>query len=719
MRARHRSPSAHSLFSLSPLALCASALLAGHGNTLAQAATAETDSVPESTLQTVTVSGQRSFGSHLVQVGAFRDQDPLDAPLTNNVVTREVLDAQGVRTLFGALRNTAGVTRSQLSGSTYDNISIRGILVENRGNYRLNGSLPIVNLIDVPLENKERVEVLKGSSSLYYGLVPPSGVVNFVTKRAGKDPVTSIAVSANEHGAADVHVDVGRRFGVNDSMGLRFNAAAGKEELGIDHYSGERGLASLAYDWRVNSKLGLKFDLEHYRKDVSEQAAIGLTTFEAATRSVVVPPVPSNRLNLAGEWQRYDAEATNALLRADVAITDDWLLTLESGKAVTKRDRRYSSFQFDNPSTLATGDGKLTISFTDGQRFENTNHRVETLGRFETGALRHELTLGATHNQRDGLLGQSASVTVDQNFYTPRTIDPIAPSTWTSNGTSEIIDKGVYAFDRVALGEQWQLLAGARYSAYRNTTVNARGTQIYTANDTSPNVSVLFKPVSNVSVYASYLQGLEETGTAPANRDNAGEVLPPSVNKQAELGVKARLAGSTLLQAALFQIDRPQTTVDGNRFVLGGRSRYRGLELSASGELTRELALVASALLLDAEIVSSTVAAELGKTPENTPKQTYSLFAEYRVPQIAGWAVSAGVYHVGKRMVNNANQAELPGYTTLSIGTRYVTRWHDRQLTLQANVDNATDRDYWSSAGNGLLGAGLPRTVRVAAKVDF
>src|SRR5688572_17598267 len=104
-------------FALTPLALGALAAFA-------QAETAP----PTATLDEVTISG-RSFASQLVQVGAFRDQDPLDVPLTNNVVNREVIDAQGVRTLFGALRNTAGVTRSQLSGSTYDNISIRGILV--------------------------------------------------------------------------------------------------------------------------------------------------------------------------------------------------------------------------------------------------------------------------------------------------------------------------------------------------------------------------------------------------------------------------------------------------------------------------------------------------------------------------------------------------------------------------------------------------------------
>jgi iron complex outermembrane receptor protein len=701
---RMRTPSPRSL---TPLALCA-CLAAGTGAARSQSAVA----VPEATLPEVTVSGG-SFGGTLVQVGAFRDQDPLDVPLTNNVVTREVLDAQGVRTLFGALRNTAGVTRSQLSGSTYDNISIRGILVENRGNYRLNGSLPIVNLIDVPLENKERVEVLKGSSSLYYGLVPPSGVVNFVTKRAGKDPVTSVAASVNQHGALDVHADVGRRFGRDDTMGLRVNAAAGKEDIGIDHFSGERGLLSAAYDWRISPTVNFKLDLEHYRKDVSEQAAIAL--LPAIDGVIPLPPVPDNRRNLAGEWQRYDAEATNVLARADITVAGDWVLSLEAGRAETGRDRRYSQFQAYD---IGTGEGTLRISFVDGQRFTNTNYRAELLGRLDIGPLSHELTFGATHNRRDAHSGDStANVNLAQNLYAPRIVDELRPAL-TPGSDSSIVDKGVYAFDRIALAERWQALVGLRHADYRNTTPTSQ----YSATKTSPNVSLLYRPWRDLSLYASYLEGLEETGIAPANRANAGEVLAPSVNKQKELGVKARLGGGALLQAALFDIDRPQTTVDAaNRFVLGGRSQYRGLELSASGEIGRAWALVASALWLDAEVVSvgANNPAELGKAPENTPKQTFSLFAEYRVPQVTGWAVSAGAYHVGKRMVNNLNQAEIDGYTTLSLGTRYATRWAGRPVVLQANLDNATDRDYWSSAGNGLLGVGLPRTLRIAAKLDF
>lgn len=682
------------------------------------AASASAQSVVPTNLEQVTVTGDTrgSYGSRLVQVGAFRDLDPLDVPLTNNVVTREVLDAQGTNTLFGALRNTAGVTRSQLTGSTYDNISIRGLLVENRGNYRLNGFLPVVNLISIPLENKERVEVLKGASSLYYGFVPPSGIVNFVAKRAGSTPVTSVATSINNHGGADIHADVGRRFGVGDSMGLRINAVAGKEDIGIERFNGDRGLVSAAYDWRMLPGAGIRVDLEHYRKDVSEQAAIELP--RVAGRAVV-PRLPDNRTNAAGAWQRYDAEAANALLRGDVSLAADWTLTLETGYAMSQRDRRYSFFRY---SDLGTGEGTLNIFFGNGQRYENTSHRADLNGRFTTAGIVHELTVGAMYNRRESYGGESApTASQSQNIYAPRPVPARDPVIATRGSSTDVVDKGLYVFDRLLFGNRWQAMVGLRYSDYTSTNITAAGVRSpYSTTDVSPNVSLVYKPLQNVSVYASYLEGLEETGTAGTTRANAGEALPPAVNQQREVGIKWRTAAGALLQAALFDIRRPQTTVDAaNRFVIGGNSEYRGLELSASGELTREFSLIASALVLDATIVQSSIAAEVGRVPENTPRRTFSLFGEYRMPQVPGWSINAGAYHVGQRPVNSANDSFVGSYTLYSVGTRYRTKFAGRDVTLQANLENAADRDYWATAGNNLLGAGLPRALRLAARFDF
>src|SRR5688500_5697554 len=351
-----------------------------HSNAQTTSQNVQTSGQVESVKQlpAVTVTGERvgSFKSDTVQVGTFRDMAPLDVPQTSNVITREVLDSQAATNLFGALRNTAGVTRAQLNGSTYDNLSIRGILVENRSNYRLNGSLPVINLIDIPMENKERVEVLKGASSLYYGFVPPSGIVNMVTKRAGKDPISNVSLMANIYGGASTHIDLGRRFGDTQQFGARINLLAGREDIGIHNFSGHRALMSGAFGWRVTEKLSLKFDVEHYRKEVSEQAAIQAPA--AVNGVITLPPVPNARRNLAGEWQKYDAEATNLLLRADYSISDNWGLLFELGKAQTRRDRNFSQFQnYD----LATGQGTLRTFFNRGQHWDNGNIRAEVFGR--------------------------------------------------------------------------------------------------------------------------------------------------------------------------------------------------------------------------------------------------------------------------------------------------------------------------------------------------
>lgn len=675
----------------------------------------------QQTLGEVEVSTNRrqSFHSKTVQVGTFRDMDPLDVPLTVNTVTREVLDAQATNSLFGALRNTAGVSRSQLSGSTYDNIAIRGILVENRGNYRLNGSLPIINLIDTPLENKERVEVLKGASSLYYGLVPPSGIINLVTKRAGKIENKSLTLSTNQYGARSAHVDYGKRFGSEQQFGARFNVVTGSEDIGIDHYDGSRGLVSAALDWRANDKLSFKLDLEHYRKDVSEQAAIVVPT--AVNGKVTLPPVPAATQNLAGKWQHYDAEATNLLFRTDYAVSDNWSWLFEAGRAKTERDRNFSQFQNFNP---VTGEGQLQVSFVRNQVFTNTNFRTELLGVLETGPIKHQLTFGYTSNQREGVTPMFASTTVAQNYFNPRVVPVLAAVSNNRLSDQTILDRGAYVFDQMALTDQWTVMMGARQSRYDTETIatnaGASTTTRFNAKKVIPSVAVMYKVQPNISVYASYIEGFEDSGQAPANRANAGELLNPAKSRQKEIGVKTQVLNRFLLQLAYFDIERAAafTNPVTNTFKVNGDANYQGLEFAASGELTERLSIAASFLLMDAKLKTPDAASN-GNTPENTPEQTASLFGEYQLPQVPGLFLSAGVFYSGKQQVNAFNQASIDGYTIGSVGARYKTMLGKQKATFQMVVDNVTNKDYWSTAGNSLLGVGRPRTLQANLRLDF
>lgn len=667
----------------------------------------------------VSTSNRNSFNSQTVQVGTFRDMNPLDVPLTVNSVTREVLDAQATNNLFGALRNTAGVTRSQLNGSTYDNIAIRGILVENRGNYRLNGSLPIINLIDTPLENKERVEVLKGASSLYYGLVPPSGIVNLVTKRAGSKENKSLTLSTNEFGGRSAHIDYGKRFGAEDQFGARINLVTGSEDIGVDNYEGNRGLASAALDWRFNDKLSFKLDLENYRKDVSEQAAIALPA--AVNGKITLPPIPSSTQNLAGKWQRYDAEATNVLFRTDYALSDNWNLLFEAGRAKTERDRNFS--QFKNYNTT-TGEGQLEVFFTRNQEFTNTNYRTELFGLIETGVIKHQVTLGFTANEREGITPGFTTSTVSQNYYSPREISVIGAVSNNRVSDQMIKDRGWYVFDQMALTDKLNFMVGARQSKYETvskaiTTTNTTTTR-FNANEVTPSVALMYKLQPNVSLYTSYIEGFEDSGQAPASRANAGELLDPAKSKQKEVGFKTQVFNNFLVQLAYFDIERAAAFTDPvtNTFKVNGNGNYRGIEFAATGEITDQFSIAASAMVMDAKLETPDATTN-GNTPENTPEKTASLFGEYRIIQVPGLFLSAGLYYGGEQQVNALNQAKIDSYTIGSVGARYKTLLGKQKTTFQVVVDNVTDKEYWNTAGNGYLGVGRPRTMQANVRFDF
>jgi iron complex outermembrane recepter protein len=663
---------------------------------------------PEAVLRPVVVTGKMSPDT--VGVGAFRDTAPLDVPLTNNVINREVLDSQGARTLYEALRNTAGISRTQLNGTTYDNIAIRGILVENRGNYRLNGSLPIVNLIDVPLENKEQIEVLKGASSLYYGLVPPSGIINYTTKRAGSKPVASVQTTISQNGTFGAHLDMGRRFGSQGEYGARVNLAAATERGPVDLIRGQRQLVSLAADARL-SNAAIKLDVEQYAREISETPAI---VMPAAIGGVItLPKIPSNQQNIGAEWLKYDAKARNVLLRADWFATDSLTAMLEYGSARVERDRRYSQFQGYNS---ITGQGTLRIFFQNDQAYNNENIRTEVTSQLRGSNWKNETTVGLARNKRVQDITNAPTVDVPQNLYAPQSISFIPRTQPNASNPSNIRDDGIYFLNRLSLGDRWQLLTGLRRTDYSSQSLTTR----YWAKKVNPSVSAIFKPVPLVSVYASYLEGLEETGQAASNRANAGELLPPAITKQMELGAKAQLASGLLVQAATFDIKRASTTVDAaNRFVLGGQSTYRGFEFSATGEINQQWRVVASLLAMDAKIKRATNPLENGKTPDNTPEQTGSVFVEHQFLNIAGLSASAAAYYTGKRPLNNLNQGELPASTTFSAGVRYRTQLGGLQTNWQLNVDNLTNKTYWSNAGSGLLGVGAPRTIKLSAKVNF
>jgi iron complex outermembrane receptor protein len=692
-----------------PLAILLSLAYAPHA-ALAQ----ETDTV----MQTVHVTSARADGfvPKTTEAGSFRGAGIMDVPSTVNVVTREVLDLQAAGGLYDALRNTAGVTRQQNGGDTWDQLVIRGIGVENRTNYRLNGSLPVMNFSQVPMEDKERVEVLKGASALYYGFTSPAGVVNFVTKRAGAAPVSTLGLTLDGNGSAVASADVGRRLGQQKQFGVRVNAAGGTLGSHLDKVgNGNRGFASAALDWRVNSRLLLKADLEYDRRRVTEQAGIALP---AAVNGVITLPRAVDASRLVGpDWARFEATSRNALLRADWALNDNWALLLEAGRSATTRERNLPIFRLTNAAALATGAGRITGNMQH-QETGSTMLRAELAGSLTTGPLKHELTVGATRTDKfqDPIYQRNYTIAA-QNLYKPVPVTAVtfgAAPTSPTTAALDTRDGGLYALDRIAFSPQWQSVVGVRRASYRSR----QGGRDYDVSKTTPMLSAIYKPSAALSFYASAAQGLEEGEAGPAGSVNQGQRLAPGVSRQKELGARWLAEGGTLVSAALFDIRRPgyYTNASGV-FVADGEQHFRGLELATQGKLTRQLSWQTSAQLLNPQF-RNVGAAYDGKAPENASRRTASAFLSYDLPALPGLSLNAGAYYNGPRPVDDLNQALLGGVTLLSAGARYVGRAMGRRATWQINVDNAADKQYWAGAGTRLA-AGMPRSVKLSVKVDL
>ncbi|HEX7916368.1 TonB-dependent siderophore receptor [Rudaea sp.] len=670
----------------------------------------------EHKLETISVTADvgKGFTTKTSQVGAFRDQLMLDVPLSINVIPRAVMDAQAVSNMYDVLRNTAGVTQSQVNDVVTQNLAIRGIAIDNRTSYRLNGALPVNNLIEMPMEDKERVEALKGSSALYYGFTSPAGIINMVTKRARDKPTAEFDLVTDDNGLLVGHADLGRRFGPENQFGLRVNVASGQLRTATDGQEGSRKLGAVAFDWHATDRLSIKLDYEAFSKNIVENAAVALLT--AVNNQIALPRIPDQSRLISGPWAKNKANSENVLFHADYMLSDTWAATVEWGRAET--DRKARTFTAMTKYDVITGKGTLTESLSRGVKYVNNNFRAELAGRFQLGFLDNELSFGGMQNLRDQNNPSTQAYSIAQNLYAPVVLPTPYYTVKPTYKPQAITDKGVYVFDRIRLGEDWQVLAGARRTDYTNATL---GSPTYNVEKTSPSVGVIYKFREDTSIYANYIEGLEETGSAPVTAVNALMTLPPAVSKQKELGVRSEAWSGMTVSASLFEIERGSAYVNtANVFVADGRTHYQGMDFSLNGELTPEWSIYASALFLDAELRKAANTALIGKTPENTPKTTGSLFADYHPEALPGWSFNAGAYYTARRAVNNLDQAYIPSYITFNAGVRYTTtQWFGAKTTLQLNVENLGDKDYWSAAGAGYLGYGKPRTLKFTGRVDF
>ena len=454
-----------------------------------------------------------------------------------------------------------------------------------------------------------------------------------------------------------------------------------------------------------------------------------------------MPRLPSASTNPGSEGFINRAREVNVLGRVRWQPTSRWSITLEGGQSRERRDRRFSLLAELDP---VTGNGSLFAGVAKGQKFENRTWRSDVAGTFGTGPFTHELLVGATSNRRrqyftgatvvvgtdteagrDGCVALGLDSTCVQNAYDPSPLPDIrfdATLPYDPSRDTEITDTGLYAFDRVrfggATGDRINALFGIRRSNYRETVATVSDGRRTTFHEEPVSVSagIIVKPRDWATIYGSYIEGLESLPPAPNFTVNEGEIPPPGQSRQIEVGVKVEPKSGLLLTLAHFDIRRELTYINSdNRFVSNGIGRYRGWELGLAGEVAPNLSLYGSAMRLDA--VQRLTGDPLldGNRPENTAKEQWSIFAEYRFGKpLSGIALNAGVFHTGARAINPENSLFVPGFTLLDAGGSYAFRLGRTEMVARVTASNVTAKRYFVSTGSNLLAYGAPSAVKLS-----
>ncbi len=667
--------------------------------------------------------GQLARGATL---GVFGDRDLFDTPLSTKSFTSDyIADIGALNANEIALRDASfTITNSAaLNGSTAGRL--RGFRIE-----------PFESTVDglstiasrrYSLEFIERVDLLKGPSAVFTGLVGGvGGTINYITKKPLDAPLTRVTGIFDGRSDVGGYADVSRRFGTGDIFGLRANISYRDGETAIEDTDQRNSVMHLAFNARLGGATTL--DLQYGSSYTRVRGGSGGYFFFDGV-PIGAPPEGSKvagpdwddrtthdqfvrgqiNVGLGGAWRLFGAASLSRTQERFVGLTP----------AVTAADGTSDAFTFAQQGEIEWGDG---YSFDAGLR-----------GKLDTGPIRHSITAIGSYSYAlprfNDLAIDPSFVQPSFNIYQPRSQNGSAPALTGGRDyfpLSKSITRGFVVADELSFSEGRLLVTAAmRYTDLRIDSFNYAaptppGDEAkYRSDNWSPAFALLFKVVPNVSIYANYLKAVEAGQIAFAPAINAGDIIPPSVSRQYEAGVKANF-GRFGASAALFDIERPSIYVDTATQRLGnfGRQRHRGFEADLFGTPFAGVRLLASYTHLDAKLLRNETPAINGNRPVSVPKDVLVVGFDADVPGLEGAAVLGNMRAQGNQLYDVTNSRSIPGFTVFDAGLRYDFGLGGTPLKARLNVTNLFDKDYWQSA-DFTAQTGDPRIVRLTLEAGF
>ncbi len=655
-----------------------------------------------------------------------------DTPLINvpqaiTVIPQDVIKDQSAQSVQDVIRYVPGVTSSMGEGNR-DAIVFRG--------NRTTSDLFIDGLRDDvqvfrDLYNTDRVEVLKGPNGMIFGRGGAGGVLNRVTKKAGWDPVKDLGITYGAWNQKRVTGDFGQ--GLTDEVAFRVNAVYEDSDSFRDGVSMERFGINPTVTISPDENTNIYFSTEYFK-----DKRIGDREFPSVGNATGLNRRPFD------VSKNQDEFFGNAKLSPNESETTAFNLVIDhtfDNKVKIKNSTRYANYNKFYQNIYPNGPVDLVASTIDVSAYRDETDRRNLINQtdltipFTLGSTKHTFLAGIELLDQDN---QNKRISPNGLAPDPVTIaNPVATATF--GGTlardqdTQISSQAFYVQDQIEFTPKWQMIVGLRRDIFNTDYTNLLTNTNIDVTDAfwSPRAGLIFKPVSNTSLYASYSisyaprAGDQVTGFRTVTNP---DLFNPEKFINKEVGVKWDINSALSFTAAAYILERenliaadPDTA--GLSTLVDGQET-KGLELSLSGNITDKWSMIAAYTYQDGEITKdqgaspTSISVEKGSDIRETPDHLFSLWNKYQINST--WGVALGI--VGRSDMYAAQPTAtsstiVPGYTRYDAA---IFAKLSEKATLQVNIENLTNKDYIiSSHNNNNLLPGSPLTARATVNYSF
>jgi iron complex outermembrane receptor protein len=671
--------------------------------------------------KTLTVSAQdnnaQGYNATSSSVGGKTSTPRLNEAQSVSVVTPQLLEDYQVANLSEAMRFVSGVTEGNTLAGTEDGFVRRGFGSNSDGSIYRDGVRSSQGLnFDA---TTERVEVLKGSASLLYGIQNPGGVINVVSKKPQYTWQSKISGKTSSEGGGAGTVDVTGPLG--NGLAFRLVAEKQNQDYWRNFGSEKHTLIAPSLQW-YGEKASILISYADYQYDIP---------YDRGTAFINGKPIDIGYKNRLDDTANH-AWGHNKTLNAhyDWQFNDDWSTRVTLGWNQRQYDNNEVRVTAVNPSS-----GVVTRRADANRGFNHKTKYVswDLIGSQHVLGMTHDLVLGTDYEMIQTYRAHQYQGKANTGFnFTSPQYDILSPVTNSStensanaNNLNRTHSRSVYAKDSISLTENWIAVLGGRYQHYEQRASKGFDPVVQTmdseGNKFLPQAGLIYKVTPDVALYTS----VSKSFTPSTDVDDDGNVGKPEQGTTWEVGSKWQISPKLFASVALYRINERDMSLSINGSTRAiNKARSSGAEFELNGEVMPGWDLSANYSYDKAEIVDDGVnAANNDNRLQNAPRHAGAIYLSHNlaISGISGdFRVGGGARYVGTRAGDPDNSFTLPDYVVADSFIAWNNRLFGEKTQLKLNLNNLFNKHYYTSSGGNLrVREGETRNLMLEASVEF